>query len=223
MACQHSRLRVQSSLTAHPTHLFTCLAQVSNCSSVVAPVVARTVDIAGGSSLLVAPPMDIYVEDTVADPSLHCWVSLYNSVVRHRACRAAAHVCRCQCMPILWTGHLTRVAPAATWHAPCSPHTLRCVWCHMAGCSGDCGRLQAALLLHECNRVPVPPDRGLQRDRQWCGQWQLWPELRSGKRHVCGDIPRRSCHPSRSIVAQIQLSGVAGHAPPALAGVHECD
>ncbi|KAL6753619.1 hypothetical protein V8C86DRAFT_3019426 [Haematococcus lacustris] len=52
---------------------------VGNCSHAVRSVEARSVSLAGGASLSLAPPLDIYVEDQAADPQRHCWLYLYNS------------------------------------------------------------------------------------------------------------------------------------------------
>ncbi|GFH27554.1 generative cell specific-1 [Haematococcus lacustris] len=54
---------------------------VGNCSHAVRSVEARSVALAGGASLSLAPPLDIYVEDQAADPQRHCWLYLYNSQV----------------------------------------------------------------------------------------------------------------------------------------------
>nr|6DBS_A Chain A, Hapless 2 [Chlamydomonas reinhardtii]6DBS_B Chain B, Hapless 2 [Chlamydomonas reinhardtii]6DBS_C Chain C, Hapless 2 [Chlamydomonas reinhardtii] len=53
---------------------------VSNCSSNVRPIEARTLAVRAGSAASLDPPMELYVEDQAAAAARTCTVSLYDSV-----------------------------------------------------------------------------------------------------------------------------------------------
>lgn len=74
-------------------------AQVTNCSFNIRPIEARELSLPPQEMQAVLPPMQLFVEDNDEAPERHCWLHLYDAVVRapppRRASKPPWHASRC--------------------------------------------------------------------------------------------------------------------------------